>query len=120
MSNRYSMDELLSIVIAREIRDYENVVIGAGIPVTACVLAKGLHAKNANLMTEAGLIDFDPLVPLIGIADVSASKVIENLKDYEYFKNNTPEPTHSFYEVLLKLYIRNENHIKEILEVTIK
>ena len=68
------MDELVSIVIAREIRDNERVVIGAGFPVTACVLAKGLHAKNAILMTEAGLIDFDPLIPLIGIADVSASK----------------------------------------------
>ncbi|MFX1457029.1 MAG: CoA-transferase subunit beta [Promethearchaeota archaeon] len=74
MNNRYSMDELLSIAIAREIRDYENVVIGAGIPVTACVLAKGLHAKNAVLMTEAGLIDFEPLVPLIGIADPGAGK----------------------------------------------
>jgi glutaconate CoA-transferase subunit B len=74
MSKRYSMDELLSIAIAREIRDYENVVIGAGIPVTACVLAKGLHAKNAVLMTEAGLIDFEPLVPLIGIADPGAGK----------------------------------------------
>ena len=74
MNNRYSMDELLNIAIAREIRDYENVVIGAGIPVTACVLAKGLHAKNATLMTESGLIGFDPLVPLIGIADVGASR----------------------------------------------
>jgi len=74
MSRRYSMDELLNIAIAREIRDYENVVIGAGIPVTACVLAKGLHAKNATLMTESGLIGFDPLVPLIGIADVGASR----------------------------------------------
>ncbi|MFW9895293.1 MAG: CoA-transferase subunit beta [Candidatus Thorarchaeota archaeon] len=74
MNNRYSLDELLSIAIAREIQDYENVVIGAGIPVTACVLAKGLHAKNAVLMTEAGLIDFEPLVPLIGIADPGAGK----------------------------------------------
>jgi glutaconate CoA-transferase subunit B len=74
MSKKYSIDELLNISIAREIRDYENVVIGAGIPVTACVLAKGLHAKNANLITESGMIGFDPLIPLIGIADVEACK----------------------------------------------
>jgi len=74
MNKRYSIDELLNIAIAREIRDYENVVIGAGIPVTACVLAKGLHAKNAILMTESGLIGFDPLIPLIGIADVEACR----------------------------------------------
>ncbi|MHA2268641.1 MAG: CoA-transferase subunit beta [Promethearchaeota archaeon] len=74
MSKRYSMSELLNIAIAREIRDYENVVIGAGIPVTACVLAKGLHAKNAILMAESGIMGFNPLVPLIGIADVGASR----------------------------------------------
>ena len=74
MSKRYSIDELLNIAIAREIRDYENVVIGAGIPVTACVLAKGLHAKNSILITESGLIGFDPLIPLIGIADVEACR----------------------------------------------
>jgi glutaconate CoA-transferase subunit B len=74
MSKRYSIDELLNIVIAREIRDYENVVIGAGIPVTACALAKGLHAKNAILMAESGIIGFDPVIPLIGIADVQAGR----------------------------------------------
>jgi glutaconate CoA-transferase subunit B len=74
MSSRYSIDELLNISIAREIRDYENVVIGAGIPVTACVFAKGLHAKNATLITESGMIGFDPLIPLIGIADVEACR----------------------------------------------
>ena len=74
MSNRYSLDELLYILIAREIRDYENVVIGAGIPVTACALAKGLHAKNAVLITESGMIGFDPLIPITGIADVEACR----------------------------------------------
>jgi glutaconate CoA-transferase subunit B len=74
MNIRYSLDELLYISIAREIRDYENVVIGAGIPVTACVLAKGLHAKNAVLITESGMIGFDPLIPIIGIADVDACR----------------------------------------------
>jgi len=74
MIKRYSMDELINIVVAREIRDYENVVIGTGIPVTACVLAKGLHAKNAIFFVESGLIGFEPLVPLIGIADVGACR----------------------------------------------
>jgi glutaconate CoA-transferase subunit B len=74
MNKRYSIDELLNIAIAREIRDYENVVIGAGIPVIACVLAKGLHAKNAILITESGMIGFDPLIPLIGIADIEACR----------------------------------------------
>ena len=74
MNERYSLDELISMAVAREINDYENIVIGVGIPITACVLAKGLHAKNAILMTESGLIGFDPLVPVVGIADVGASR----------------------------------------------
>jgi len=41
MNKRYSIDELLNIAVAREIRDYENVVIGAGIPITSCVSPKG-------------------------------------------------------------------------------
>lgn len=72
MSRRYSIDGLLNIAVAREINDFENVVIGIGIPITTCVLVKGWHTKNAVLKTESGLIGFDPLIPLIGIADVEA------------------------------------------------
>lgn len=74
MNERYSLDELISMAVAREINDYENIIIGVGIPITACILAKGLHAKNAILMTESGLIGFDPLIPVVGIADVGASR----------------------------------------------
>ena len=36
--------------------------------------------------------------------DISATKVIENLEDYEYFKKNTPECSWKFYEKYLEVY----------------
>lgn len=36
--------------------------------------------------------------------DISATKVIENLEDYEYFKKNTPKCSWKFYEEYLKAY----------------
>lgn len=47
--------------------------------------------------------------------DESASKVIDNIKNYDYLIANTPEPTWQFYEDLLKIYVRNPEHIKEIM-----
>lgn len=74
MPRKYTLDELLIIAVAREIKDFDNVILGIGLPMTAGALAKTLHAPRANLMMEAGLIDFEPLVPLNHIADVMACK----------------------------------------------
>ncbi len=69
MAKKYSLNELLIIAVAREIHDYENVILGVGLPTTAGALAKALHAPQANLMMESGIIDFEPLVQLNNIAD---------------------------------------------------
>ena len=53
MSRPYTLDELLAIVVAREIHDYENVVLGVGVPMTAGALAKALFAPHATLMMES-------------------------------------------------------------------
>ncbi|MEK6193538.1 MAG: glutaconate CoA-transferase [Deltaproteobacteria bacterium] len=74
MTKKYTLDELLIIAVAREIKDYDNVILGVGLPTTAGALAKALHAPQANLMMEAGMIDFEPLVPPNHIADVMACK----------------------------------------------
>jgi glutaconate CoA-transferase subunit B len=58
------------IAVAREIKDYERILLGVGLPTTAGGLAKATHAPNSVLMTEAGIIDFKPLVPPNHIADV--------------------------------------------------
>jgi len=36
--------------------------------------------------------------------DISASKIIENLHDYDYFRKNTPTCVHKYYQDYLKVY----------------
>ena len=74
MSKKYTLNELLIIAVAREIHDFDNVILGVGLPTTAGALAKALHAPQANLMMEAGMIDFEPLIPPNHIADAMACK----------------------------------------------
>ncbi len=74
MNKKYTLDELLIIAVAREINNYENIILGVGLPTTAGALAKALHAPYANLMMEAGVIDFEPLIPPNHIADVMSCK----------------------------------------------
>ncbi|MFW6271962.1 MAG: CoA-transferase subunit beta [Desulfosalsimonas sp.] len=69
MSKKYTLNELLIITCAKEIKDYQNVMLGVGLPTTAGALAKSLFAPHATLMMESGIIDFEPLVPLNHIAD---------------------------------------------------
>jgi len=74
MSKPYTLQELLIISVAKEIHDYENVILGVGLPTTAGALAKALYAPHATLMMESGIIDFQPLVPLNHIADAHSCR----------------------------------------------
>ena len=69
MSKGYTLNELLIITCAKEIKDHQKVILGVGLPTTAGALAKALYAPHAILMMESGIIDFEPLVPLNHIAD---------------------------------------------------
>jgi glutaconate CoA-transferase subunit B len=74
MSRPYTLNELLIIIVAREIHNHDRVILGVGLPTTAGALAKALHAPQAVLMMESGIIDFEPLVPLNHIADAHACR----------------------------------------------
>jgi glutaconate CoA-transferase subunit B len=74
MAKKYTLDELLIITVAREIKDGENVILGVGLPTTAGAMAKALHAPNATLMMESGIIDIEPLVPPNHIADANSCR----------------------------------------------
>jgi glutaconate CoA-transferase, subunit B len=74
MSKGYTLNELLIITCAKEIKDYQNVILGVGLPTTAGALAKALYAPHATLMMESGIIDFQPLVPLNHIADAHSCR----------------------------------------------
>ena len=72
MTKPYTLNELMIIAIAREVRDYENAVLGIGIPMIAGALAKALSAPNATLIMESGIIDFAPAMPMNNVADCMA------------------------------------------------
>jgi len=74
MAKKYTLDELLIITAAREIKDGDRVILGVGLPTTAGAMAKALHAPNATLMMESGIIDFQPLVPPNHIADANSCR----------------------------------------------
>ncbi|HEY9161625.1 MAG TPA: CoA-transferase [Desulfomonilia bacterium] len=74
MAKRYSLDELLIITVAREIKDGDRVILGVGLPTTAGAMAKALHAPNATLMMESGIIDIEPCVPPNHIADANSCR----------------------------------------------
>ncbi|MBI9075697.1 MAG: hypothetical protein JEZ02_09825 [Desulfatibacillum sp.] len=74
MAKPFTLNEMLIIAAAREINDGENIVLGVGLPMTAGALAKALHAPNATLMLESGIVDFEPLAPLNHIADAHAMR----------------------------------------------
>ncbi len=74
MSKPYTLQELLIIAVAKEIHDYENVILGVGLPTTAGAVAKALYAPHATLMMESGIIDFEPLLPLNHIADAHSCR----------------------------------------------
>jgi glutaconate CoA-transferase subunit B len=78
MSPKATREELMIIAVAREIKDFERILLGVGLPTTAGGLAKASHAPHAVLMTEAGIIDFKPLLPPNHIADVMC------LRGYSY------------------------------------
>lgn len=69
MSKKYTLNELLAITAAREIHDYENIILGIGVPTVAGALAKALYAPRCTLMMESGIIDFQPIIPPNHIAD---------------------------------------------------
>lgn len=72
MSKPYSLNELMIITIAKEIRDDENVVLGVGLPMISGALAKALFAPRATLIMESGIIGFQPTMPMENVADCTA------------------------------------------------
>jgi len=74
MTKPYTKQELIVITVARQIQDGDNCLLGIGLPTVAGAIAKHSHAPGARLMMESGIVDFDPLVPPMHIADACCSE----------------------------------------------
>ena len=60
--SEYSVSEMMTVLIARELRDGDLAVTGASslVPVAACLLAQQLHAPNLTMISPAGVVNARP------------------------------------------------------------
>jgi len=72
MSDKYSnftLQEMMAVAAAREIKDGEKVIIGTGLPLLGAFLAQKTHAPNMVAIYESGAIDCKPMVTPFSVAD---------------------------------------------------
>ncbi|OGS35442.1 MAG: 3-oxoadipate--succinyl-CoA transferase subunit B [Elusimicrobia bacterium RIFOXYA2_FULL_69_6] len=80
----YTLNELMTVLAAREIRDGDVVFVGIGLPNLACNLARHTHAPNMCLIYESGAVGAVPdrVPPSIGDpALVTGSLMVASMQD---------------------------------------
>ena len=65
----YIKPELMACCGAREIKDYDVVIVGTGFPTMSANIAKHVQAPHAILMQESGVIDARPQRPALSVGD---------------------------------------------------
>ncbi len=66
---KFTLQEMMAVAAAREIKDEEKVIIGTGLPLLGAFLAQKTHAPNMVAIYESGAIDCKPLVTPFSVAD---------------------------------------------------
>lgn len=61
--------ELMACCGAREISDGDVVIVGTGFPMMAADIARHVHAPNAIMMQESGVLDARPKRPPLSVGD---------------------------------------------------
>jgi glutaconate CoA-transferase subunit B len=56
----WTVDEMMTVAAARELRDGTVCFVGIGLPSTAANLARALHARGCVLVYESGTIGAKP------------------------------------------------------------
>ncbi len=80
----YTLNELMCVLAAREIKDGDVVFVGIGLPNLACNLARATHAPNMTLIYESGAVGAIPdrVPPSIGDpALVTGSLMVCSMSD---------------------------------------
>lgn len=67
--NDYIKPELMACCGAREIKDWDVVIVGTGFPTMSANIAKYTHAPNATMMQESGVYDARPARPALSVGD---------------------------------------------------
>ena len=88
----YTLNELMCVLAAREIKDGDVVFVGIGLPNLACNLARATHAPNMTLIYESGAVGAQPdrVPPSIGDpALVTGSLMVCSMADiFQQFLQN--------------------------------
>lgn len=88
----YTLNELMTVLAAREIKDGDVVFVGIGLPNLACNLARATHAPNMVLIYESGAVGAVPdrVPPSIGDpALVTGSLMVASMADiFQSFLQN--------------------------------
>lgn len=91
-SSPYTLNELMCVLAAREIKDTDVVFVGIGLPNLACNLARATHAPNMTLIYESGAVGAQPdrVPPSIGDpALVTGSLMVCSMADvFQSFLQN--------------------------------
>ena len=66
----YTKSEMQVIAIARQIKDGQRIIVGTGLPLVGCTLAKLCYAPNCTLLVESGLVGGQPLEAPTSVADL--------------------------------------------------
>jgi acyl CoA:acetate/3-ketoacid CoA transferase beta subunit len=61
--------EIMAAAAARELRDGEVAIVGIGLPLVACFLARRTHAPGLTALSEIGVVNMDSLDTPVGVAD---------------------------------------------------
>ncbi|MEM0004730.1 MAG: CoA-transferase [Desulfurococcaceae archaeon] len=69
---KYSKEELMVVTGAREIKDYDKVLVGIGLPMACAILAKLTHAPHSVIFFENGVVDPKSTDYGVGLADLKA------------------------------------------------
>ncbi len=65
----YIKPELMACCGSREIKDNDLVIVGTGFPTMSANIAKHIHAPNAVMMQESGVIDAKPKRTALSVGD---------------------------------------------------
>lgn len=65
----WSNDEIMTITAAKILKNTDTCFVGIGIPSTAAILAKSMHAPNLFLIYESGTVNTNPQKLPLSIGD---------------------------------------------------
>ena len=74
LSKQVTKEELLVVTASRQIENGDVVALGIGMPILAGALAKHTHAPEAILVMESGIVDFQPSVLPMNVADATSTR----------------------------------------------